>query len=252
MQTAHEHKDPTSKPISCFLALFKWLPLPEGCFRLLTFRILDQSSWLNFTLEEYDVFSAPEYDALSYACGPERPTVSIKISGACLWVTKHLWSALKALSEIDSERGFARKLWVDTICINQNDDREKASQVAMMNHFYSRAERVLIWVGMTDRMVEAVDKLEYLRDKVQSLEAVASARDYGSRCGNLVKADGRLWRGIHDLLSSPWFQRVWTLQEAVLARQKTFVCGPRLVDWQTVISLRTNLKYGHGNESNDS
>jgi hypothetical protein len=40
-----------------------------------------------------------------------------------------------------------RRLWVDSICINQKDDVEKATQIEMMDQVYARAGQVLIWLG---------------------------------------------------------------------------------------------------------
>ncbi len=40
-----------------------------------------------------------------------------------------------------------RKVWVDAICINQDNIPERNRQVRMMPHIYSRAESVLVWFG---------------------------------------------------------------------------------------------------------
>lgn len=41
----------------------------------------------------------------------------------------------------------ARHLWVDAICINQQDDVEKTSQVAAMGNIYESAARSIVWLG---------------------------------------------------------------------------------------------------------
>jgi hypothetical protein len=38
-------------------------------------------------------------------------------------------------------------LWIDAICINQRDLKERACQVAIMNRIYQMADSVLIWLG---------------------------------------------------------------------------------------------------------
>lgn len=39
-------------------------------------------------------------------------------------------------------------LWVETICINQEDTQEKSSQVKRMNETYARADQVAVWLGL--------------------------------------------------------------------------------------------------------
>jgi Heterokaryon incompatibility protein (HET) len=38
-------------------------------------------------------------------------------------------------------------LWIDALCINQNDLEERSTQVAMMKDIYARAAEVVIWLG---------------------------------------------------------------------------------------------------------
>lgn len=38
-------------------------------------------------------------------------------------------------------------VWVDALCINQQDKDERASQVRLMGQIYSRATSVAIWIG---------------------------------------------------------------------------------------------------------
>jgi hypothetical protein len=45
------------------------------------------------------------------------------------------------------EANSKRRLWVDSICINQQDEEEKCAQVEMMQQIYQRSSQVLIWLG---------------------------------------------------------------------------------------------------------
>ena len=38
-------------------------------------------------------------------------------------------------------------LWIDAICLNQEDDEEKSKQVPRMSDIYSLAEEVIFWLG---------------------------------------------------------------------------------------------------------
>jgi hypothetical protein len=42
------------------------------------------------------------------------------------------------------------RLWVDALCVNQDDRVEQSQQVAMMAAIYAKALRVLVWLGKDD------------------------------------------------------------------------------------------------------
>jgi hypothetical protein len=88
----------------------------------------------------------PDFEALSYAWGSTEDPVDIFIgeSGSCtLAVTRNLAEALPFLPFENK----TRVLWIDAICVNQQDKAERSSQVQRMADIYSKAARVLIWLG---------------------------------------------------------------------------------------------------------
>ena len=44
-------------------------------------------------------------------------------------------------------------LWVDALCINQDDQEERARQIAMMGDIYSHAANVIVWLGEADEHI---------------------------------------------------------------------------------------------------
>ena len=89
------------------------------------------------------VLDSPKYEILSYTWGDTEDTVPITIEDHEVQVTRNLHAALKALRR----RNSARRLWVDAICINQDDLREKSNTVRNMHIFYAYAERTVAWLG---------------------------------------------------------------------------------------------------------
>lgn len=85
----------------------------------------------------------PKYKALSYLWQE-----IFRIPDAIRWPdlekepNGNLKMAIKELS--CTEEG---ALWVDAVCVNQNDDAEKQRQVSMMSEIYSSAEEVITWLG---------------------------------------------------------------------------------------------------------
>jgi len=85
----------------------------------------------------------PEYEALSYAWGDADDTVPVEVEGCSVPITKNLHSALKHL-QLEVEE---RVLWVDALCINQTDLRERMHQVSRMGSVYGQASQVVVWLG---------------------------------------------------------------------------------------------------------
>jgi hypothetical protein len=86
----------------------------------------------------------PQFDAISYCWGDVNGTVPIQVNGQELLVTSNLH---KLLQRIRNDDGTVRMLWIDALCINQSDLKERAQQVQMMRLIYAQANRVVIWLG---------------------------------------------------------------------------------------------------------
>ncbi|EHK26244.1 uncharacterized protein TRIVIDRAFT_8990, partial [Trichoderma virens Gv29-8] len=87
---------------------------------------------------------APPYEALSYTWDSQLSDQVIYANGRKFFITKNTHDAIRRLR---LEPGETRYLWIDAICINQNDIAEKSSQVAMMANIYKNAKQVDIWLG---------------------------------------------------------------------------------------------------------
>jgi hypothetical protein len=86
---------------------------------------------------------------------------TIWVNGQQHEVTENLFSALGRLRQIDRKHF----LWVDAICINQEDLRERTDQVKLMGDIYRNAKEVLIWLGDENGTTDsemAMDLLEHL------------------------------------------------------------------------------------------
>ncbi|KAK5654526.1 hypothetical protein OQA88_7155 [Cercophora sp. LCS_1] len=165
---------------------------------------------------------ATEYVALSYVWGKEICPASAVINGCAVSITANLDSALRHIRhEIDHVI-----LWVDAICINQNDTGERNHQVQLMARIYSSAKRVLVWLGPSadgsDNVFESIKQRG--SSKTQAPSFMAS---------------------LGKLCQRPWFRRVWVVQEFALAkRDPDFVCGFSTVSWTELYSF-VRLVHSH-------
>lgn len=134
---------------------------------------------IHIELRQFSIDAPPQYEALSYTWGGQTPTRPIICNDRILLITENAFSSIRRLRR----RFEPRKLWIDAICINQALTTEKATQVAMMAEIYSKAHRVIIWLG-EDRQIAQV--LRYCRivnmiDKINFDESKRTRRRWFDR-----------------------------------------------------------------------
>ena len=130
------------------LGAFAYSPLSPPAndnftIRLFTLQPGQKEDGLQGTLLATEIGKAPPFEALSYFWGDETIKTPIIVSGYRLEVTENLKLALIHLRDSKTPR----TIWIDAICINQQDDNEKALQVAEMTAIYSKAQQTIVWLG---------------------------------------------------------------------------------------------------------
>lgn len=121
-------------------------------------------------LKEYNLDECPKYQALSYAWEGTMRECPIYCDGKVLFVTKSCEGALRRLIYGKS----SRLIWVDAICINQQDTQERNQQVSMMGDIYRKAEHVNVWLGPGTAATDAA-----LTELMSLFKAAALARTRG-------------------------------------------------------------------------
>lgn len=137
--------------------VYRQYPIAESSkdIRLIT---LEPGFWdepISCTIRVVSLDDSPRYETLSYAWGDAQVKEPIQLNGHVVEVTVNLFSALKHLrSQMEK-----RVLWVDALCIDQQDKDEKSWQVSMMGDIYTACSTGLLWIGGksedSDRWCEA-------------------------------------------------------------------------------------------------
>ncbi|KAB2570701.1 Heterokaryon incompatibility protein 6 [Lasiodiplodia theobromae] len=105
--------------------------------------------WLiEYEIVHVSLDAAPLFEAVSYVWGSSKKTQLIRLLPASrtLAVTDALTQVLAHLNKT-STTGY---LWIDQLCVNQDDELERNHQVSMMGEIYSKARRTLVWLGEPD------------------------------------------------------------------------------------------------------
>lgn len=92
------------------------------------------------------------YEALSYTWEDPKKDHTIICDGCEAYIHKNAFEALSGLRRaVDNEEEDisqnSRWIWIDTVCMNQEDVREKNHQVSMMGRIYHQANRTVVWLG---------------------------------------------------------------------------------------------------------
>ncbi|KAL8659561.1 MAG: hypothetical protein Q9202_007071, partial [Teloschistes flavicans] len=137
---------------------------------------------------------------------------------------------------------YERFIWIDAICINQNDDRDKNMQIPLMRHIYQEARQVKIWLGeATPIEEEALASIPSLTEKLEECRNppvldCEIPETFESRA--LPVPEHPIWKALGDLMSRSWFGRLWTLQEAILWEKSSVICcGDEQISWETLWSF---------------
>ena len=158
-----------------------------------------------------------------------RP-VEITIDRETCDINANLASALRHLRMTTS----ARNLWVDALCIDQQNLQERGEQLSQMDKIYQSADTVQIWLGPAadgsdDAMplAESIWQYKFLFG-CDPME-IFKHGDMNARIHVLNRLEK-----LTILLSRPWFTRRWVVQELALARKAVVHCGGRTVDWAMI------------------
>ena len=168
------------------------------------------------------------YTALSYVWGNPALVTTMICNGKKFPITQNLELALHRLRRSD----VSIMLWVDQICINQDDLQEKGQQVILMSTIYQRAWSTLVWLGEeADNSDDAIDTLLTTKTALQYYQdgKAPNAEDFERLF--LPASDSPKWQELGKLMRRPWFQRIWIIQEVVLSQQLIVMCGTRCISW---------------------
>jgi hypothetical protein len=223
--------------------------------------------------------------AVSYTWGDLKTTKLIAINGCDFEVRENIWEFLFQARQ--SKTLHSKPFWIDSICINQANEDEKDAQIQLMGTIYEKAQHVLIWLGIAadesnillrcldfvqrtkdpkfarshdvgrrlaarfTRHVEKKKRSRQRSDDESAEEDMSEALDY-----SLAKELGpwieeRKEALIHALIclfGRPYWQRVWIVQECLLAKKShLFVCcGSQMISWTALERIRRESSTYYG------
>lgn len=221
---------------------YQYQPLKKGReIRLLEIKPPTDHTTSPFSLRIYDLSRLPRYEAISYTWGQPEFSSSITCDKEKLPITSNCSTMLRYLR---LEATKVRRVWIDQICINQNDIPERNDQVLLMTKIYSRAGQVIAWIGECDeaenRCLDLIAQFRWtdtLRKVAKNYRSRWEGESHDGTSGDIgldeVPEEVKPWfdksgwaRATLDvIICKPYFRRLWIVQEVTVARRVTLKCG---------------------------
>ncbi|KAK6077430.1 heterokaryon incompatibility protein [Seiridium cupressi] len=172
---------------------------------------------INCQISTRNLSALPEFNAISYTWADESGDDSrckfIYLDNKPYKVTRNCEAALRR-----ARRKTANvRIWIDAVCIDQDNDQERGHQVELMPQIYSLAQTVYVYIG------------EHGNDSKRLIRSLEIALHHGKIIpeSGLIH-DSHAWGNI---VLRRYFTRVWVLQEVVLARRAVLICGCNAIPW---------------------
>ncbi|KAF5619108.1 heterokaryon incompatibility protein [Fusarium tjaetaba] len=188
----------------------------------------------------------PPYTAVSYAWGKSTTSSQLAIGDQIYEVSCTVEQVLRQLVVEDADRF----VWVDQICINQQDNAEKSDQVQQMKSIYTEAYLVIAWLG------PAADDSDMLLKHIERMGEAIWADDHSSVLAAHSNKEGlqAISRAFRSLCQREYWKRLWIIQEFAVGSSLRIACGDVMVwDWnlEALLAYMNQLLEGHFSRSPD-
>ncbi|ETN41496.1 uncharacterized protein HMPREF1541_03432 [Cyphellophora europaea CBS 101466] len=177
------------------------------------------------------IATAPPYDAISYAWGSSVRSHKLICNGCLVPITSSLNKVLRQVRYRDE----SHVVWVDQLCINQEDEAEKGHQVGLMAEVYRGARKVLMCLGGSKAQgIRLTSLISEIRDVYEEDVRNRGESVILSSCKTCLPegfmSDPR-FEDLAIIMRHGYWRRLWAIQEIGLARCPKVCVGSSHIDW---------------------
>jgi hypothetical protein len=212
--------------------------------RLLTLEPGYRGTTIRCTLKHafLDECPIPHYETISYTCGDPALRSRIMLHDIPTDVPTSSEVVLRRM-----RRPTARRvLWIDSICIDQENTAERGHQVGMMYEIYANTSRNLVWLGhdieSTQQAIVSISAvLIEMAKECNGLGNLGTILRDGDAIGHFAKTslclNERVIASLVRFYDSPWFSRLWIVQEVSLAAKSVCYRGKHSIPMLDVLRM---------------
>ncbi|CZR60628.1 uncharacterized protein PAC_10524 [Phialocephala subalpina] len=273
-------KDSRTQNTTPQLNPYEYQELGEKHIRLLLVHPRHRTGRIRCSMFQVPLAKAPRFEAISYCWGKDaKREVKIDVNGCSVLVTPNAEEVLK------SKSGYwlPKLVWIDGICIDQDNIQDRSAQVNVMGEIYQKAHLVsVILVQKSDihaikehfveigrrypRVHTVLDRAyfaalgpeeekyvsqyifsHYVSDVLEDLYYSSfSHPGAGMAMFRKLAPQSRQLRfeSFREFLRNPWFNRMWVIQEVGLARKVRIQYGQMDINFDHLLgALELFQKY---------
>ncbi|KAK8016924.1 hypothetical protein PG993_015113 [Apiospora rasikravindrae] len=227
-------------------SIYEPLPCLDRHIRLLELKPGNPNEIVTTKLTIQNLDDAPDYEALSYTWDISKDQQTIKCDGKLLSVAPNLFDALLRLRDSKSEI----TLWIDAICINQDDMEEIGHMVRQMPLIYASARRTVCWIAcpLSQQAADLLEDLEELRNRLSNQRSCSTTSDIyhsdykitakmleDSTKANRIQ-DTEAWQQLNSFIQNSYFSRIWIMQDIVCSKTLVIKTPANDVTWERLCS----------------
>lgn len=192
-------------------------------------RIPKRSKARGFSILHASIDDDVKYEAVSYAWGNSTRVAKLAIAKGQghIALTQSLVNALPYLVK-QSRTGL---LWIDQICINQDDVKERGHQVILMGDVFRNSTRTLIWLGLDDesgrrasKVISDIKRSKFTEPGEYGYEKVLKLRELCKQ-PNFCFNSSEYYDVAASFTQCHWMLRGWIVQEYLLSKSPILLWG---------------------------
>jgi len=207
---------------------YRYTQLSGRGIRLLKIAAQDNRIFCSFGTTSID--DAPPYMAVSYRWGSPKRTHCLLItesnSATIIEINENCFKALCRITP----QSTTRYVWIDAVCINQDDEEEKFHQIPLMGEIYSSAVQVVSVFGKERTPGETQHFIRRLVESEQYQEALKPGEFYPIS----LAGESYNWSQLLPLTFHEYWKRAWIVQEVALSRRLTILYGESEIPWSHI------------------
>lgn len=226
-------------------------------------------------LKVFDIGNTPDFHAISYTWGTQVTDHYINCNNERKPVTQSCFEALISIRHFN-----CLFIWIDQLCVDQNNLSERGEQVVLMHKIYSTATGVYVWLGKFDlddvrppaqrtpswrrrleqegQLIKGIGLIDFLAQHYTNLwPANCGGELVEAPINREILADDIAWTSLIKILNRAYFTRRWIIQEIVSNPSVTVVVGMRQLRWSSIERCCESLQlvragYTHGLDISDA
>lgn len=168
-----------------------------------------------------------QFWALSHVWGAACRTYRIKIDGETHWIRPNLWSFLTYASVHFKDI----ELWIDALCIDQENVLEKNQQIPLIGRIFAEATAVICWLHGSNEYISSPGRIDPNTLGPQFLSRAVREQHQSS----FVLADTDLLVStLVRFMEHDYWSRLWVVQELRFARRAEFYWNGQCIEWKAL------------------